>query len=105
MAFSLAFHLLSDLVEVRFRPNLSVFLTSYLDWNCLSQLFAYVQELRTRPCPVIFLALSGAPKACMYKVLQACFKRIKISADLSSSLFLFFFQCYLKMVYNAGDHG
>ncbi|RID53070.1 hypothetical protein BRARA_G00495 [Brassica rapa] len=42
MALSLAFHLLSDLVE----------------------------ELRTRPCPVIFLALSGAPKACMYKVLQ-----------------------------------
>ncbi|KAJ4889259.1 hypothetical protein Rs2_29007 [Raphanus sativus] len=42
MALSLAFHLLSDLVE----------------------------ELRNRPCPVIFLALSGAPKACMYKVLQ-----------------------------------
>ncbi|KAH0917365.1 hypothetical protein HID58_025025 [Brassica napus] len=42
MALSLAFHLLSDLVE----------------------------ELRTRPCPVIFLALSGAPKACMYKVIM-----------------------------------
>uniref|UniRef100_A0A1J3IQ05 Transmembrane protein 53 n=1 Tax=Noccaea caerulescens TaxID=107243 RepID=A0A1J3IQ05_NOCCA len=42
MALSLAFHLLSELVE----------------------------ELKTRPCPVIFLAFSGAPKACMYKVLQ-----------------------------------
>lgn len=29
-----------------------------------------VQELKSRPCPVIFLAFSGAPKACMYKVLQ-----------------------------------
>ncbi|KAF8109297.1 hypothetical protein N665_0098s0025 [Sinapis alba] len=42
MALSLAFYLLSDLVE----------------------------ELKTRPCPVIFLAISGALKACMYKVLQ-----------------------------------
>ncbi|KAG2298135.1 hypothetical protein Bca4012_009341 [Brassica carinata] len=42
MALSLAFHLLAELVE----------------------------ELKTRPCPVIFLAFSGAPKACMYKVLQ-----------------------------------
>jgi hypothetical protein len=42
MALSLAFHLLSELVE----------------------------ELKSRPCPVIFLAFSGAPKACMYKVLQ-----------------------------------
>ncbi|VVA99260.1 unnamed protein product [Arabis nemorensis] len=42
MALSLAFHLLSELIE----------------------------ELKSRPCPVIFLAFSGAPKACMYKVLQ-----------------------------------
>lgn len=33
-----------------------------------------VQELKTRPCPVIFLAFSGAPKACMYKVLQVSLK-------------------------------
>ncbi|CAN8270810.1 unnamed protein product [Cochlearia groenlandica] len=42
MALSLAFHLLSELVE----------------------------ELKNRQCPVIFQAFSGAPKACMYKVLQ-----------------------------------
>ncbi|KDP42313.1 hypothetical protein JCGZ_01637 [Jatropha curcas] len=29
-----------------------------------------VEELRTRPCPIVFGAFSGAPKACMYKVLQ-----------------------------------
>lgn len=29
-----------------------------------------VQELRIRPCPIVFVALSGGPKACMYKIFQ-----------------------------------
>ncbi|KAL3580535.1 hypothetical protein D5086_018370 [Populus alba] len=29
-----------------------------------------VEDLRVRPCPVIFVAFSGGSKACMYKVLQ-----------------------------------
>ncbi|GMJ02631.1 hypothetical protein like AT5G44250 [Hibiscus trionum] len=29
-----------------------------------------VQELKMRPCPVVFVSFSGGPKACMYKVLQ-----------------------------------
>ncbi|KAH6758971.1 peptidase [Perilla frutescens var. frutescens] len=29
-----------------------------------------VQELKIRPCPIIFASFSGGPKACMYKVLQ-----------------------------------
>ncbi|CAN4092735.1 unnamed protein product [Withania somnifera] len=29
-----------------------------------------VEELKVRPCPVVFASFSGAPKACMYKVLQ-----------------------------------
>ncbi|KAG6651866.1 hypothetical protein I3843_06G136400 [Carya illinoinensis] len=29
-----------------------------------------VEELRIRPCPIIFVALSGSPKACMYKIFQ-----------------------------------
>ncbi|KAL1546983.1 hypothetical protein AAHA92_23509 [Salvia divinorum] len=29
-----------------------------------------IQELKTRPCPIIFASFSGGPKACMYKVLQ-----------------------------------
>ncbi|KAK8705611.1 hypothetical protein V6N13_049209 [Hibiscus sabdariffa] len=29
-----------------------------------------VQELKIRPCPVVFASFSGGPKACMYKVLQ-----------------------------------
>ncbi|KAE8679894.1 origin recognition complex subunit 2-like [Hibiscus syriacus] len=29
-----------------------------------------VQELKMRPCPVVFASFSGCPKACMYKVLQ-----------------------------------
>lgn len=28
------------------------------------------QELKIRPCPIIFASFSGGPKACMYKVLQ-----------------------------------
>ena len=28
------------------------------------------QELRIRPCPIVFAAFSGGPKACMYKVFQ-----------------------------------
>lgn len=29
-----------------------------------------IEELKTRPCPVVFASFSGGPKACMYKVLQ-----------------------------------
>ncbi|KAG2705429.1 hypothetical protein I3760_05G052800 [Carya illinoinensis] len=29
-----------------------------------------VEELRIRPCPIVFVALSGGPKACMYKIFQ-----------------------------------
>ncbi|XP_052884875.1 uncharacterized protein LOC108450950 [Gossypium arboreum] len=29
-----------------------------------------VEELKIRPCPVVFSSFSGGPKACMYKVLQ-----------------------------------
>lgn len=29
-----------------------------------------VEELRIRPCPIVFAAFSGGPKACMYKVFQ-----------------------------------
>ncbi|KAF8377529.1 hypothetical protein HHK36_030911 [Tetracentron sinense] len=29
-----------------------------------------VEELKIRPCPVVFVAFSGGPKACMYKALQ-----------------------------------
>ncbi|XP_059434042.1 uncharacterized protein LOC132167159 isoform X1 [Corylus avellana] len=29
-----------------------------------------VEELRIRPCPVVFVAFSGGPKACMYKLFQ-----------------------------------
>ncbi|CAM8998615.1 unnamed protein product [Rhodiola kirilowii] len=29
-----------------------------------------VQELKLRPCPVVFASFSGGPKACMYKILQ-----------------------------------
>ncbi|MCD9558484.1 hypothetical protein HAX54_015871 [Datura stramonium] len=29
-----------------------------------------VEELKARPCPVVFASFSGGPKACMYKVLQ-----------------------------------
>ncbi|KAL9250978.1 hypothetical protein AKJ16_DCAP00382 [Drosera capensis] len=28
------------------------------------------EELKVRPCPVVFLSFSGGPKACMYKVIQ-----------------------------------
>uniref|UniRef100_A0A7N0VLW8 Uncharacterized protein n=1 Tax=Kalanchoe fedtschenkoi TaxID=63787 RepID=A0A7N0VLW8_KALFE len=29
-----------------------------------------VEELKVRPCPVVFASFSGGPKACMYKILQ-----------------------------------
>ncbi|KAG9156497.1 hypothetical protein Leryth_024414 [Lithospermum erythrorhizon] len=29
-----------------------------------------LQELKRRPCPVVFASFSGGPKACMYKVLE-----------------------------------
>lgn len=33
-----------------------------------------MQELKIRPCPLVFVAFSGGPKACMYKVFQVNFK-------------------------------
>uniref|UniRef100_A0A7N0ZQ83 Uncharacterized protein n=1 Tax=Kalanchoe fedtschenkoi TaxID=63787 RepID=A0A7N0ZQ83_KALFE len=29
-----------------------------------------VEELKVRPCPVVFASFSGGPKACKYKILQ-----------------------------------
>ncbi|KAF2295364.1 hypothetical protein P3X46_013899 [Hevea brasiliensis] len=38
-----------------------------LAYILLNELF---EELRIRPCPIVFVAFSGGPKACMYKVFQ-----------------------------------
>ncbi|GFP95691.1 hypothetical protein PHJA_001713300 [Phtheirospermum japonicum] len=44
-----------------------------------------VQELKLRPCPVVFASFSGGPKACMYKVLQIiegkCEEQINLDGD------------------------
>ncbi|KAL5802492.1 hypothetical protein ACOSQ4_030797 [Xanthoceras sorbifolium] len=47
------------------------------------------QELKVKPCPVVFASFSGGPKACMYKVLQMTegiislpYKQNKYNADL-----------------------
>ncbi|KAK3231432.1 hypothetical protein Dsin_003313 [Dipteronia sinensis] len=32
-----------------------------------------VEELKVKPCPVVFVSFSGGPKACMYKALQVIF--------------------------------
>lgn len=39
------------------------------------------QELRNRPCPIVFAAFSGGPKACMYKVFQ-----VKLGSMQASNL-------------------
>ncbi|XVF39963.1 hypothetical protein PTKIN_Ptkin01aG0075000 [Pterospermum kingtungense] len=36
-----------------------------------------VEELKIRPCPVVFACFSGGPKACMYKVLQDDLQLVK----------------------------
>ncbi|KAK6130937.1 hypothetical protein DH2020_035316 [Rehmannia glutinosa] len=36
-----------------------------------------VQELKLRPCPVVFASFSGGPKACMYKVLQDDYQLVR----------------------------
>ncbi|WOL02788.1 hypothetical protein Cni_G11507 [Canna indica] len=40
-----------------------------------------LQELKTRPSPVVFAAFSGGPKGCMYKVLQLIDKKCKGQLD------------------------
>lgn len=35
------------------------------------------QELRIKPCPVVFVGLSAGTKACMYKVFQVSFVNIR----------------------------
>ncbi|KAL2504215.1 Protein of unknown function DUF829 [Abeliophyllum distichum] len=41
-----------------------------------------VQELKIRPCPIVFASFSGGPKACMYKVIQIiegkCEEQVKV---------------------------
>ncbi|CAL1389459.1 unnamed protein product [Linum trigynum] len=50
------------------------FLTAFYPERAISLAFLLlselVQELRVRPCPVVFVALSGGSKACMSKVFQ-----------------------------------
>ncbi|PIN25257.1 hypothetical protein CDL12_01993 [Handroanthus impetiginosus] len=41
-----------------------------------------VQELKLRPCPVVFASFSGGPKACMYKVLQIIEGKCKEQTNL-----------------------
>ncbi|KAL8172091.1 hypothetical protein V2J09_023895 [Rumex salicifolius] len=45
-----------------------------LAWDVLSEL---VEEIKVRPCPVVFAAFSGGSKACLYKALQDNFRCIK----------------------------
>lgn len=64
--------------KISFLPMLSIFtfsVTLYSEILCFSvlsgfSLFGCMQELKIRPCPVVFSSFSGGPKACMYKVLQ-----------------------------------
>ncbi|XP_010526945.1 PREDICTED: uncharacterized protein LOC104804372 [Tarenaya hassleriana] len=50
------------------------FLTAFSQEMAMSLAYALlaelIEELKIRPSPVVFLALSGAPKACLYKVFQ-----------------------------------
>ncbi|CAN1773308.1 hypothetical protein LINPERHAP1_LOCUS12452 [Linum perenne] len=50
------------------------FLTAFYPERAMSLAFLLlselVQEIRIRPCPVVFVALSGGSKACMFKVFQ-----------------------------------
>ncbi|KAG8377635.1 hypothetical protein BUALT_Bualt08G0053500 [Buddleja alternifolia] len=41
-----------------------------------------VQELKIRPCPVVFASFSGGPKACMYKVLQIIEGKSEVQINL-----------------------
>ncbi|KDP38370.1 hypothetical protein JCGZ_04295 [Jatropha curcas] len=41
-----------------------------------------VEELKTRPCPLVFMSFSGGPKACMYKVLQIIEGKCKLQLNL-----------------------
>ncbi|XAR61866.1 hypothetical protein NMG60_11016402 [Bertholletia excelsa] len=41
-----------------------------------------VEELKKRPCPVVFASFSGGPKSCMYKVLQIIEGKCEVQADL-----------------------
>ncbi|XP_057973658.1 uncharacterized protein LOC131161715 [Malania oleifera] len=52
----------------------SQFLNSFFPEKATSLAFdiltELVEELKIRPCPVVFVSFSGGPKACMYNVLQ-----------------------------------
>lgn len=50
-----------------------------------------LQELKIRPCPIIFASFSGGPKACMYKVIQ-------VNAILSGLVNLYLYIAYFKVL-------
>ncbi|XP_059633610.1 uncharacterized protein LOC132276273 isoform X2 [Cornus florida] len=54
---------LIQICDIRFFPDQA----TSLAFEILNEL---VEELKIRPCPVVFASFSGGPKACMYKVLQ-----------------------------------
>ncbi|KAJ9186711.1 hypothetical protein P3X46_002256 [Hevea brasiliensis] len=41
-----------------------------------------IEELKMKPCPLVFASFSGGPKACMYKVLQIIEGKCKLEMNL-----------------------
>ncbi|XP_065871172.1 uncharacterized protein [Euphorbia lathyris] len=68
------------------------FLTAFDPDRALSLSFILlnelIEELRNRPCPVVFVAFSGGPKACMYKIFQIIQGTCEGHINLDESHFL-----------------
>eukprot|EP00257_Ricinus_communis_P025748 XP_025013162.1 uncharacterized protein LOC8278897 [Ricinus communis] len=49
---------------------LNMFFSEKAETLALDILNEIIEELKMRPCPLVFASFSGGPKACMYKVIQ-----------------------------------
>lgn len=65
-------------------PNLELCCVSVLNFISIQY---QLQELKIRPCPIIFASFSGGPKACMYKVLQVSIILVGLEKVYISCLF------------------
>ncbi|XP_048226783.1 uncharacterized protein LOC8278897 [Ricinus communis] len=61
---------------------LNMFFSEKAETLALDILNEIIEELKMRPCPLVFASFSGGPKACMYKVIQIVDGKCELQLNL-----------------------
>ncbi|KAL1540441.1 hypothetical protein AAHA92_24795 [Salvia divinorum] len=70
--------LLSGGIPLFAKLNSSIYKAASLAREIVNEL---IQDLKIRPCPIIFASFSGGPKACMYKIIEGKCDEGQINPD------------------------